>query len=81
MSYTLTVKKLKNAFTLINSENVMHGIFATEKDALEAKPKIERNLENFYEHGRLVYLKRKRRRKRKFNRKARPRSKSSLLRA
>lgn len=66
MKYTLTVKQLKTSCTLVDSRGVYHGIFATEIDALKVKAQVEENLERFYGHGRLIYLKPKR--KKKFNR-------------
>lgn len=77
MAYNLQVvvkqdSKGKDTFLLIEESGTICGIFNTEKDAMVAKPKIELNLSNFEEKGTLVFLKPKRRRKRKGRRKTKP---------
>lgn len=68
MKYTLTVQKRDdNTFTLVDSSGCLCGFYSSEKHALKAKPKIEKNLEFFYEHGQRVYLKKRPKRRKKFN--------------
>ena len=72
MAYNLQVVPKKDAFLLVEQNGTICGIYATEKDALIAKPKIELNLSNFDKDGTLLFIKAKPRRKRKGRRKTKP---------
>jgi hypothetical protein len=67
----LKVVPKSDAFLLVEDSGTICGIYATEKDAMKAKPKVEANIKAFEENGTLVKIRRPRR-KRKGRRKTRP---------
>lgn len=68
-NYTLKIIKRNEIILLVDEREVIHGAYATEKDALKVKATIESNLRRFYEKGQLVLFSKKKRRRPKHRRK------------